>query len=334
VRVSWKHVALASLALIILVGGVLVLSSGSDESSDETVESESPAQSEPPSSIPSGFTNIYTIDVDSGSIDSITDNAQGELAAGPAWSDRGKIVFGEASSGERLAHLFVINADGTGRKRIQTSISHLFQPTWAPDGRRVAVVRLGSGIYVIDVASGSAHRVTRDESDDGPAWSPDGRTIAFTRQVTSTNPELHRVNASGGGIRRLTRDRFQQSNPAWSPDGSRIVFAEQQTNGNWGLVSMGLDGSDRKLLTSLRISCQDPAWSPDGKKVAFVLQESSGESLAVVDASGGTPRRLDTKKLIQVASPSWSPNSKKIVFAARSAARPPPTPAPGAEQAH
>ena len=173
-----------------------------------------------------------------------------------------------------------------------TRVRDLYQPSWAPDGRKLAVTRFGSGIDVLDVRTGSVRRLKRTSKvDDAPVWSPDGKTIVFQRRVTATNWELYRIDPTGRGVRRLTRDPLQQVNPAWSPDGSRLAFAEQQKTGNWAMSNMKIDGSDRRLLTDSRISSQDPSWSPDGKKIALVLQDGLRDSIAVIDADGGRPVR-------------------------------------------
>lgn len=328
-RASWTKLALAAATLIVLAGGVAILSSGSEEPNGKgPSDSKSPAPAQPPeqpSFVLSGSTNIYTIDVATRALEQLTTNDDDQLASDPVWSAKGGIVFSEESSPEEPPRLLLVNPDGSGKRKVPTRISGLFQPSWAPDGRKVAVARFGSGIHVLDVRTGSVRRLKRtSEIDDAPVWSPDGKTIVFQRRVTGTNWELYRIEPTGRGLRRLTRDPLQQINPAWSPDSSRLAFAEQQRTGNWAISTMKIDGSDRKLLTDPRLSRQNPAWSPDGKKIALVLQESLRDSLAVIDADGGRPMRLTPRSLVAPTNPFWSPDGKKIVFAAHRAERPPP----------
>jgi Tol biopolymer transport system component len=329
VRPNWKNVGIAAAALIVLVGVVTIVSSRSGETGGKRPSnSKSPAPPHSgghPSFVPSGSTNIYAIDVATRALEQLTRNEEEQFASQPVWSARAGIAFTEAPSPEQPTELLLMNPDGSGRRTVPTRVRGLFHPSWAPDGRKLAASRFGSGIHVVDVRTGSVRRLKRtSEVDDGPVWSPDGKTIVFQRRVTGTNWELYRIDPTGRGLRRLTRDPLQQLNPAWSPDGSRLAFAEQQKTGNWAISSMKIDGSDRKLLTDPRLSRQDPSWSPDGKRIALILQEGSGDSIAVIDADGGSPARLTPRSIVAPANPFWSPDSKRIVFAAHKAERPPP----------
>jgi Tol biopolymer transport system component len=331
---NWKHLAIGALALTVLIGAIAIASTGQDEpdgrgESDATHHETAEAPAEP-SFVHSASSNIYVVDVATRAVEQVTANDEQQIATAPAYSATGDIVFSEAPFGDGLASLFVIKPDGSGRRRVPTGIRHLFGPTWAPDGSRIAFVRLGNALYVADVRAGAARRIRASSSaDDAPAWSPDGKWILFQRQMpTATNLELFVVDPAGKNVRRLTRDPLQQITPAWSPDGSRVAFAEQQENGHWVVSTMRVDGSDRRLLTDRRVSSQDPAWSPDGRSIAFVLQGAERNSIAVIDAEGGKPVTVTPRELVEPGSPSWSPDGKKIAFAAHRASRPPPTRAP------
>ena len=77
---------------------------------------------------------------------------------------------------------------------VDTTAQHVFQPSWAPDGQRVAVVGLGHGIYIADVRTHTAKRLTYGRSDEAPAWSPKGEWIAFDKLVGDANYDLFAVN--------------------------------------------------------------------------------------------------------------------------------------------
>ena len=72
-----------------------------------------------------------------------------------------------------------MTADGNGRRRLTRNRGVDADPTWSPDGLRVAFEskRDGEfGIYVINADGREPRRLTRNGRDGGdPGWSPDGR---------------------------------------------------------------------------------------------------------------------------------------------------------------
>ena len=86
---------------------------------------------------------------------------------GPEWSpDGSRIAFdGEADDGH--AHIFAMNADGTGLKQITSGDGDEIDATWSPDGTRLAVETQRSpseptGIAIVDVATGELHMITEN----------------------------------------------------------------------------------------------------------------------------------------------------------------------------
>jgi len=255
--------------------------------------------------------DIYVVDTQSRELTQETLNAE---AHEPAFSPDGEIAFSTADCDECLSEIHV--DAGATEVPVDTSVQHLYQPSWAPDGRRVAVVRLGFGIYVVDTSNGQAKRLTAGASDETPAWSPNGDWIVYVKLVRNSNYELNAVHAETGERRRLTQDAAAQTNPAWSPDGSRLAFAEQQSNGNWSIFTMGFDGNGRRRVTGSQISAQEPSWSPDGKKIAFILQELDQATVATIDADGSSSAAPLTEPSLFPSNPTWSPDGTSIAFSA------------------
>jgi TolB protein len=274
---------------------------------------------EPPESGPavdshSEHADIWVVDVQTRELRQATLNAD---ALEPSWSPDGEIAFSTQSCDECFSEIHV-DASGSTEIPVDTTVRHLFQPSWAPDGHRVAVVRLGHGIWIADDRTRTATRLTYGPSDEAPAWSPGGEWIAYDKLIRHTNYELFAVHAATGELRRLTQDTAAQTHPTWSPDGTRLAFAEQQSNGNWAIFTMGFDGNGRKRVTGSQVSAQEPSWSPDGKKIAFILQELDRATVATINADGtGSIARLTDQSLFP-SRPTWSPGGTSIAFSATS----------------
>lgn len=160
----------------------------------------------------------------------------------PDWSPNGAQIAYEAREGPRTetetrqVDLWVINADGTGRRRLlsapETSERH---PRWSPDGGRIAFISYeyksgyGKGrLKVLDVASGALTDLV-DGAAGPAAWSPDGSTLMF-HNLLDDGPRLPtfgpaQVQASGlYTIDVLTRTIMRLKPPAGGSQASRTSF--------------------------------------------------------------------------------------------------------------
>ena len=85
-----------------------------------------------------------------------------------------------------LRHVWVMAADGSGARQLTFAESWDADPTWSPDGSRIAFARLTEtryDIYVISVEGGAEERVTDDPHDDmDPNWTPVLRCPERTRR--------------------------------------------------------------------------------------------------------------------------------------------------------
>jgi Tol biopolymer transport system component len=266
----------------------------------------------------------------------------------PAWSPDGrKIAFETLRHAGRFAcsdghpsagcnwELYVMNADGSGQRRLTRDPGGDRGATWSPDGRELLFHRArgkrgalpGSADLWVMNADGSGQRRLVG-SDRNAAWSPDGRMIAFSRG-RGTNRDIYVINADGSGRRKLTRTPGLDVDPTWSPDGRKIAFVSRRERcpsahpttgspyicGNAEIYVMNADGTGQRNLTRNPAYgfYSSAAWSPDGRKMAFVSDRDGNGEIYVMNADGSAQRRL-TRNPASDGPPAWSPDGRKIAF--------------------
>lgn len=159
-----------------------------------------------------------------------------------------------------------------------------------------------------------------ETDDYGPAWAPDGRRIAFVRLVRDESGDarlaLFTIASNGSGERQLTRGHLDEW-PSWSPDGTSIAFIRRTDNVADTVVLVGADGQAERVLFRIPgSSVASVKWSPDGRKLAYV----SDLSAYVRDLRTGVTRRLTPKHYRGYAAVfdgvvDWSPDSRRVSLA-------------------
>ena len=149
--------------------------------------------------------DVFVVNADGSGLAQIANDA-----TTPSWSPDGStIAFAAVKlSGPELA---LVAPDGSG---LTSTGAGGIDPDWSPDGKRIAYMDGGTGIEVLDLASGVHTRLAPGGSR--PAWSPDGTQIAFVRQRRSGRHNLRSIyvmNADGSSPR-LLRNGIE---PDWRP---------------------------------------------------------------------------------------------------------------------
>jgi Tol biopolymer transport system component len=175
----------------------------------------------------SGSVTIMRLD-GSGSVQVEAINPQSEV--GPVWSPRGsKLAFGAQAIQGSPTSIYVVRADGSGRRRL--AVGH--NPVWSPDGRRLAFVD-GDKLFTIDTDGAHKRKLSRrGEFVVDAAWSPKGGTVAYIAGTKpapdgAANLRVETVSADGKRVRVLARENAASliwGSPVWTSDGKRILVA-------------------------------------------------------------------------------------------------------------
>jgi TolB protein len=198
--------------------------------------------------------------------------------------------------------IHTIASNATDEFRLSGGVTSDQNPTWSPDGRRIAFSSSVGGmrdIWVMDADGSNRVPLTHHGARDyKPTWSPYGRRIAFVSERDG-NPELYIMDADGSRETRLTTHEATDIDSSWSPDGLSIAFSSNR--GDFA-----------------------PAWSPSGDLIAFQRFERDCEdpvscpsSIRVISAAGSSAIYVTAGR-----QPAWSPDGRKIARATTVMTRP------------
>ena len=244
-------------------------------------------------------------------------------ACGDDGDPRPDLVFVSTRDGDYA--LYAMNADSGRQKRLSSeeadtsstgAIFFQVEPSFSPDGRRVAYAgrRAGSfDIYVTNLDGTGVRRLTTSGTDErAPSFSPDGERLVY---ASVQSPDLYVASADGSSVRRVTRDAEEETEPAWSPDGRWIAYVRRTPGSDIREIwVVRPDGTDRRRVTSLSAASYTPAWSPDGERIAFT--SNARDSLFEIYSVGidGSGLRRITLSDEDAFDPAWSLDGGSIAF--------------------
>ncbi len=245
-----------------------------------------------------------------------------------------------------------LNTSGAADLRVTpltTYPGHQLQPSFSPDGTRVAFSWDGpdgrnADIYVKLIGPGDPVRLTTDPARDfSPAWSPDGLWIAALRDLGREVAVLL-IPASGGPQREVTRidveERgsgtcmwgvqagacavyFYGSTLAWSPDGKFLFTSARSADDSpLAIIRINVETGERQPITvPPRGIAGDlaPAVSPDGARVLFLRTSGfATRDIWVIPLTNGALSNIQPKRLthdgLAAGPPVWTPDGRELIF--------------------
>ena len=245
----------------------------------------------------------------------------------------GRIVFSRFDPAVDDSFTYIADADGSVRPLFREFTSGA--PTWAPDGRHVAVI---SGLgQPCSPTTCTGHTVIIDPSDGSwralpPAgmpevgtfcslWSPNGQLFAC-EGGNDSDPRVNGIylirSSDGGGLTRITDAGGMADVPiAWSPDGSQLAFGRWDfgnCSNRSAIYIVDVDGTDEHRITPWGFCDNNGDWSDDGKWIVFAKPGPNSIFVVHPDGTGLANVPLDMPGRLFAGDVSWSPDGSKLVM--------------------
>ena len=173
-----------------------------------------------------GFPDIYTIDL--ATLQRKTMASFKGTNTGGAFNSRGTEVA-MVLSGTGDTEIYIGNPLGRNLRRITRNPAVESDPTWSPDGERIAFTsnRLGKPqLFEVSIRGGNAKRIPTNNSGNctEPSWNPRyANIIAFTAAV-GREFEIALYNFAKKQSSWLTRGEGDAIEPCWTQDGRHLIY--------------------------------------------------------------------------------------------------------------
>ena len=222
------------------------------------------------------------------------------------------IAFISDRSGHR--EVWLMDYDGSNPRQITRHQSMTLNPSFSPDGERLAYTaftKRESELWVINRRGGGRVKIpTGVNLNTSPAFSPDGKEIAFVGSVRG-NPDIYVVGADGRNLRQLTSGSSIESTPNWSPTGRQIAFTSGRS-GSPQIYVMDAEGSNVRRISFEGAWNDDAVFSPSGDLLAYTSRVNGRFQIRLMNIATGETRLLAGEGSNE--QPSWSPDGRWILF--------------------
>lgn len=273
---------------------------------------------------------LYVMNIDGTDATRLTHTPQSEGQA--AWINGGKeIAFVAEKDGK--PQMWVMNADGTGRRVVSRLENGVAGFLVSPDGKKVLVIssvkygRTAADVYP-DLPKANARIIDDLMYKHWDEWVTeiphpfiadfDGYSLKNIKDIMDGEPYESPMKPFGG------IESF-----AWSPDSKQVVYVSRKKTGMEYAVSTNSDlylydiekTTTRNLTEGMMGYDTAPAFSPDGTQLAWLSMEHDGyesdkNRIFVMDMATGTRTDLTANWDYTADAIAWNPNGKSIYFLA------------------
>ena len=203
------------------------------------------------------------------------------------------------------------------------------QPTWSPDGTRIAHVKLdvnSSELWVSASDGTAAKQLTHNESRNlsenvwafRPTWWPDGSKLLFVADATTNDLMVWEIGLDGRNVRPFLVARDYDGGldrPNLTADGKTLIMMSYRGGlGKSHIWAASLPNGPWKQLTEHPEGAYDPALSPDGRRIAYVARAQGSHDVWVMNVDGAGAQRVTHHGAAR--GPCWSPDGQYIAYAA------------------
>ena len=275
--------------------------------------------------------DLYVMNPDGSDIKRITRTSGSESSY--CWIDGGKkIAFIYAPDG--VAQVWIMNADGSGRKQVTDVEKGVSGFLLSPDESKMLLIsnikyaREAKDVYP-DLPKATGRVIDDMMYKHWDQWVTeiphpfiadfDGVKATNVIDIMADEPRYESPMLPFGGIESF----------AWTPDSKSVVYTSRKKEGKEYAISTNSDlylyniaeGTTRNLTEGMMGYDTNPVFSPDGSKLAWLSMEHDGyesdkNRIFTLDMATGEKTDLTTEWDYTADDIAWAPDGKSIFFIA------------------
>jgi Tol biopolymer transport system component/DNA-binding winged helix-turn-helix (wHTH) protein len=234
------------------------------------------------------------------------------------WTPDGRVVYVSQESGND--DIWIMNSDGSGRKRLTTDPSIDANPAVTYDGKTIVFASLRSGVphlYKMSIDGGEQIQITDGPGEWAPIASPTEPYVVFQ---SSPKRGIWKIDLNDGKQSNLN-DAFTYL-PAFSADGKRIIFSYWDDRSKPERLRQAyLDLATGQQIelppvprSAIRHNSQVTLrWTSDGRSYAYIDDRDGVSNIWRQPLDGGPPQEVSTFNDSYIYTFDWSRDGKIAV---------------------
>ena len=213
------------------------------------------------------------------------------------------------SSPEGIPDIWIKAVDSDALRQLTNTPAAETQLAWSPDGREIAFVRAGQGVFITSALGGQERKVANTGSMVG--WTRDSQSLLVRDRAKSNEPfGIFKIELKTGQRRQLTQAPSGIGDWTFdvAPDGNTLAFIRYERPGIADVYIAPMAGGQARRRTNWDAQISRVAWMPDGRDLVYAVAEITGleQNLYRIRADGERLERGTRALHVSVRWPSAS----------------------------
>lgn len=230
-----------------------------------------------------------------------------------AFAKDGSIVFSTLDT--VTTNLWIVSADGTGRRQITNNDAVERCPVVSPDGKFIVYVANVDGrqnIWRVDIDGRDPVRLTDGDGEQYPTITPDGRFVFYN---SLSDGSVMKIPIEGGKSTPLFEGRAMRVSV--SPNGEHVAYIGLREKARTLSIRRVADGSilHEFPIDGRQVSPSRVVWTDDGQAVIYIVADhAKAGNLVRHPLDGSVPTKITDFTTEDILDFGYAPDGKQLAL--------------------